>query len=353
MSRDKVGLALEGGGAKGSYEIGAYVALKELGYKFDMVVGTSIGSLNAALIAQGDIKLAKKLWFEADSEIVGLDSKLVDIFKNFKINKENIKYSFNEINKIIKNKGLDVSNYKESIDKYINEKKVRNSKKEYGLVTFRVKDMKPIEITIDDIEEGKLSEYILASSYLPIFKMNKIIDNSYYLDGALSNNLPITLLESHGCNKIFAIRIDGIGANKKKKNEDTKVKIIEPTKSTGPMVLFDSKDIQNNYYMGYYDTYLYFNKIDGFKYYFKKFIFYNFLVRRVNDNLINLIKLKYRETDIKYCVIKAIEDILEDNNVDYYQVYSISKILRFIKKNKLKSKNNLVNEFVYELKNLV
>ena len=45
------GLALEGGGAKGSYEIGAYIALKELGYKFDMVAGTSIGSLNAALIS--------------------------------------------------------------------------------------------------------------------------------------------------------------------------------------------------------------------------------------------------------------------------------------------------------------
>ena len=45
-----LGLALEGGGAKGSYEIGAYIALKELGFKFDAVAGTSIGSLNAAFI---------------------------------------------------------------------------------------------------------------------------------------------------------------------------------------------------------------------------------------------------------------------------------------------------------------
>ena len=352
MSKNKVGLALEGGGAKGSYEIGAYIALKELGYKFDMIVGTSIGSLNAAMIAQGDIKLAKKLWFEIDSEIIGLDSKLVNIFKNFNINKDNIKYSITEINKIIKNKGLDITNYKNLIDKYVNEKKLRKSKIGYGLVTVRVKDLKPMELTLNEIEEGKLSEYILASSYLPIFKMSKIIDNSYYLDGGLSNNLPITLLEKNGCNKIYAIRIEGVGNNKKQKLPTTITHIIEPTKNTGPIVLFEKKDIENNYYMGYYDTLLYFKKIDGFKYYFKKFWFYNFITRRINKNIINLIKLKYRETEIKPCVIKAMEEILEDNNIDYYKIYSIPKMLKYINKNKLKAKNNLVNEFVYELKKI-
>jgi len=350
MSKKKIGLALEGGGAKGSYEIGAYVALKKLGYKFDMVVGTSIGSLNAAMIVQGDIKLAKKLWFNVDSEIIGLDTKLVDIFKNFKINKDNIKYSIQEINKIIKNKGLDVSNYKNIIEKYVDETKLRKSKIEYGLVTVRLKDLKPFEVTLNEIETGKLSEYILASSYLPIFKMNKIIDNSFYLDGAFSNNLPITLLEKHGCSKIFAIRIEGVGAIKKKKFDDTKIFVIEPTKDTGPVVLFDSNDIRNNYYMGYYDTLLYFNKVHGCKYYFKKFMFYNFLVRRVNNNIISLIKLKYMETDIKTCILKSIEEILEDNDFNYYEIYSIPKILKYIKKKKLKAKNNLVNEFVYDLK---
>jgi len=350
MSKKKIGLALEGGGAKGSYEIGAYVALKKLGYKFDMVVGTSIGSLNAAMIVQGDIKLAKKLWFNVDSEIIGLDTKLVDIFKNFKINKDNIKYSIQEINKIIKNKGLDVSNYKNIIEKYVDETKLRKSKIEYGLVTVRLKDLKPFEVTLNEIETGKLSEYILASSYLPIFKMNKIIDNSFYLDGAFSNNLPITLLEKHGCSKIFAIRIEGVGAIKKKKFDDTKIFVIEPTKDTGPVVLFDSNDIRNNYYMGYYDTLLYFNKLDGNKYYFKKFYFYKFLTRKINSNLLNLIKLKFKIPNEKDIVIKSIEMILKENKIDYYKIYSIPKIIKFIKKNNLKSKNSLVTEFVYKLK---
>ena len=38
------GLVLEGGGARGCYQIGAYKALVEMGIDFDYVVGTSIGA---------------------------------------------------------------------------------------------------------------------------------------------------------------------------------------------------------------------------------------------------------------------------------------------------------------------
>lgn len=145
------GLALEGGGAKGSYEIGAYVALKELGHKFDMVAGTSIGSLNAALIVQGDMELAKNLWLNADSEMIGINKNIVEAYKNFKINKESISLTLNEIKKIIKNKGLDTTNYINTIKKYIDEDKIRKSKTNYGLVTVRLKDLKPLELTIKEI----------------------------------------------------------------------------------------------------------------------------------------------------------------------------------------------------------
>ena len=57
-----LGLALEGGGAKGAYEIGAYRALTELGYRFDVICGVSIGAINAALLAQGDCDRAAEFW---------------------------------------------------------------------------------------------------------------------------------------------------------------------------------------------------------------------------------------------------------------------------------------------------
>lgn len=348
-TNNKIGLALEGGGAKGSYEIGAYVALRKLGFKFNMAVGTSIGALNAALIAQDDIKLAKKLWLDADSEIIGVSNKLVELLKNFKISKENIKFTFSEVNKIFKNKGLDISIYKKIIDDYIDEEKVRNSYINYGLVTVRLKDLKQMEVTIDDIEEGKLSDYIMASSYLPVFKMNKIIDNSYYLDGGVSNNLPITLLEKNGYKDIIAIKIKGIGLTKHNNMKDTNITYLIPTKDTGPVVLFDNNDIKNNYYMGYYDTLLYYGKLIGYKYYFKKFRFFDFLVRKVDDKILTLVKLKYKSTDIKEVCLKAIEEILEENKVYYYKIYKIPSIIKYIKKNNLKSSNHIVNEFIYSI----
>lgn len=46
-------LVLQGGGALGAYQVGVYQALEEAGIAPDWVVGTSIGAINAALIAGG------------------------------------------------------------------------------------------------------------------------------------------------------------------------------------------------------------------------------------------------------------------------------------------------------------
>src|SRR5260221_7770866 len=47
----QVVLVLQGGGALGAYQVGVYQALHEAGIEPDWVVGTSIGAINAALIA--------------------------------------------------------------------------------------------------------------------------------------------------------------------------------------------------------------------------------------------------------------------------------------------------------------
>lgn len=41
------GLVLEGGGAKGAYQIGAWKALKEVGVRIRAVAGTSVGASTA------------------------------------------------------------------------------------------------------------------------------------------------------------------------------------------------------------------------------------------------------------------------------------------------------------------
>jgi len=44
-------LVLQGGGALGAYQVGVYEALAQAGVEPDWVVGTSIGAINAGLIA--------------------------------------------------------------------------------------------------------------------------------------------------------------------------------------------------------------------------------------------------------------------------------------------------------------
>lgn len=44
-------LVMQGGGALGAYQVGVYEALKESGFEPDWVIGTSIGAINAAIIA--------------------------------------------------------------------------------------------------------------------------------------------------------------------------------------------------------------------------------------------------------------------------------------------------------------
>jgi predicted acylesterase/phospholipase RssA len=49
--RMKIGLVLAGGGAKGAYQIGVWKALTERGVRVSAFAGTSIGALNAAILA--------------------------------------------------------------------------------------------------------------------------------------------------------------------------------------------------------------------------------------------------------------------------------------------------------------
>lgn len=49
--KNKVGLVLSGGGAKGAYQVGVMQAIQEMNIPIDMISGASIGALNGAVLA--------------------------------------------------------------------------------------------------------------------------------------------------------------------------------------------------------------------------------------------------------------------------------------------------------------
>jgi|GEM_PF-3236820 len=65
---DRVALVLMGGGAKGAYVLGVWKVLWKLKIrKFCAIAGTSVGALNALLIASGDPEFAENKWDEVIS----------------------------------------------------------------------------------------------------------------------------------------------------------------------------------------------------------------------------------------------------------------------------------------------
>ncbi len=346
------GLALEGGGAKGAYHVGAYKALLKCGYNFKAVAGASIGAITAAMICQGDIKTLEQLWLELNAEVFNMDAKLIHNVINHSLEKKDIKQAFGTIVDIIKNRGIDTGAIRALLDKYIDEEKIRQSKLKFGLVTLRVNDFTPLELTIDEIPKGKLKDYIMASCYLPIFRLQKIIDERYYLDGGYTNVLPITLLERIGCTDIIGVRVKKFGLIKKKKNQSTKVTIIMPQKNIGSIILLDQDRSKENIEKGYYDTLKVIKKLDGNNYCFKRrtYNIYNHIAREIDPNIKKKLMKKYRVQNAKDLTIAILEELMMRMSFRTYQVYDPWEVIKIIKRQYRYSKKTMIYNYLNGLK---
>ncbi|MDE5539389.1 MAG: patatin-like phospholipase family protein, partial [Bacilli bacterium] len=81
-----IGLALEGGGVRGSYQAGVYMAMYELGIKIDGVCGTSIGALNGAIIASGHGEDLPKIWRSLSmGHVFGFSDPFIEEFNKKKM----------------------------------------------------------------------------------------------------------------------------------------------------------------------------------------------------------------------------------------------------------------------------
>jgi len=265
MEAEKIkrGFALEGGGAKGSYHMGVCKAFIESGYEFHGVVGTSIGAINAVMLASGEFEKALELW-----ETVGIeqlfDQEFLDLLKIDQGFTGNITAA---LKKLVSDRGVDHSRIKSFLSSYIDEEKVRTSGIDFGLVTFSLSERKTYEIFIDDIPEGKLVDYILASAKLPIFTPLHVDDNRF-IDGGIINNCPINMLIDQGYNEIIAIRTKGFGVFRRY-DKKANVTVIESNENLGHFLDFNAENAKLNIKMGYCDGLKAILNLAGNHYYLK------------------------------------------------------------------------------------
>lgn len=251
------GVAFEGGGARGAYQMGVMKALLENGYTFDGFTGTSIGAVNAAALAQGDFDMALELWANISMEQV-FDIDAQSLLELTKIDKKRIDRQLTEqlkaaVTKIIGNRGIDTAIMKAFLEKYLDEDKIRSSGKDFGLVTVSVSERKPYELMLEDIEPGRLLSYIMASASFPGFRPESI-DGRVFADGAFYDNCPFKLLLSRGYDEVIAIRTNAFGVVRKP--EDThlqRVKFIKPGEDLGNLMWFSPENSGRCISLGYID----------------------------------------------------------------------------------------------------
>ena len=250
------GIVLEGGGAKGAYQVGAWAALLEAGIKIKGIAGTSVGALNGALMCMDDLREAEKLWDNISwSQVMDIDDTLIEQWKARDFSSLSLHELLAEGKRILKDRGLDITPLKQLIERTIDEDKIFQSDKEFFVSTISLSYRKPLIVNMKEVAEGEMKDMLLASAYLPGFKRERL-GGKLYADGGGANNVPVDVLADRGYKDIIVIRIYGLGYDTEKSfviPEDVSLYHIAPRQNLGGILEFDKKKTRRNRKLGYLD----------------------------------------------------------------------------------------------------
>ena len=180
----KVGLVLEGGSLRGLYSAGVLDIMMDNDIDIDCIVGTSAGALfgpNYFSKQRGRAIRYNKRYCKDRRNI----SFLSLIFTGNIVNK---KFAYYKITK--------------ELDKFDNETFMK-SKKELYVTATNIKTAECEYFKIKDVFEDM--EKLRATSSIPIMTRPVKINNNYYLDGGISDSIPIKKCQELDCDKMIVI----------------------------------------------------------------------------------------------------------------------------------------------------
>ncbi len=199
----KLGLALSGGGIKGAAHIGVLQVLKEEGINVDIIGGTSIGSIVAALYAMEYTPNEMLKLFNYFSKMIFKNSamytdprgkKLLSIQAGGLYSGENIAYAIEEA------------------CKYKNIKKMQDLKIPIVIPAVDLRNSeKYIFTNVEKINEfylnkADISIAVRASSSYPAIFAPCIYNKHKFVDGGILDNIPVEEVKKIGADKVIAVR---------------------------------------------------------------------------------------------------------------------------------------------------
>ena len=211
----RVVLVMQGGGAPGSYQAGAYQALHEAGIEPDWVIGTSIGAINGAIITGNKVadrvKRLEEFWAQLDSRVPEPWSQLAPLLVGVP--------GFYQVNPALAwgadaRVGIEqaamylVDPLKKLLPAIVDFDLINSGKTRFtlGLTTVQTGQMR----YFDNKKERISLEHVLGSSALPPCFPAVLIDGEYYWDGGVYSNSPIEVVfdeEPRRSSIVFAIQI--------------------------------------------------------------------------------------------------------------------------------------------------
>ena len=271
---EPIGLVLEGGGGKGAYQIGVWKAMEERGIakKITAVSGTSVGALNAALFATGDLENAIKVWSNISPDMVLAPNTISDLMKRAPaiaamvlpivdgvFSQEGLKnlMSKNIIpDKIKKFVGPVFATCAEmgytgvrDIFTYDAERFDIGKTNGIDLLAcnprgFNMRKIDVRDISVDDAKRFDIRKYsetdmidiLLASSAIPIIFPTVEIFGVKYCDGGMADNLPITPLYEIGIKHIIVVRLNDTQSMSYSQYPGAQITEVIPSESLGNII---------------------------------------------------------------------------------------------------------------------
>ena len=199
----KLGLAMSGGGIKGAAHIGVIQALQEENIKVDIVGGTSIGSIVAALYAMEYTPKEMLKLFNYFSKLIFKNSamytdprgkKLLSIQAGGLYSGENIAFAIEEAGK------------------YKNIKKLQDLKIPIVIPAVDLRDSEKYVFTnmgkINDkyLNKADISIAVRASSSYPAIFAPCIYNKHKFVDGGILDNIPVEEVKKIGADRVIAVR---------------------------------------------------------------------------------------------------------------------------------------------------
>lgn len=172
----KLGIAFGGGGARGAAHVGVMMELKRLGIKPDLVTGTSIGGLVAAMVASGISTDDMAAFFEEISltHLYSLPTSIPALSHNSKLQR-------------IIRQTLQAETFADL---------------ELPLAVVTVDLISRKEMILD---EGDLLSAVLATMSIPVLLPPIERDGLILIDGGILNNVPFDVARARGSTYVIAI----------------------------------------------------------------------------------------------------------------------------------------------------